>query len=93
MAGVTEALRRYLASCGEDIDAFDLHAIVPVNLRTARSIEGMAAVLGNEFGLVFLKLPIQGRDTARRLESLMFWVPHPGPTVGLGSVSSATLDA
>jgi hypothetical protein len=54
----------------EDVDAFDLHAIVPVNLRTARSIEGMAVVLENEFGLVFSKLPIQGRDTARRLESL-----------------------
>lgn len=150
MAGVTEALRRYLAGCGEAVDSFDLKAVVPVNLRNARSIEEMSDVLGNKFGLVFLKLPIQESETARRfeilqarigelkqsseagvtfgllsaegyfslfvqqilnqifarkaslvvsnmpgpkkqlqvagrqLENLMFWVPHPGPTVGLG---------
>jgi WS/DGAT/MGAT family acyltransferase len=150
MAGVTDALRRYLGEHGEAVDRFDLRALVPVNLRDARSIEEMEPALGNKFGLVFLELPIRESEAARRfevlqakigklkqspeagvtyglltaegylslfvqqlvnqmfarkaslvvsnmpgpreqlevagrqLENLMFWVPHPGPTVGLG---------
>ena len=150
MAGVTGALRRYLTECGEPVDEIEIRAIVPVNLRPARTIEEMEAVLGNEFGLVFLQLPIDTADMDERLrvvkerieklkqspeaivafgiltaegmasgivehiiheifarkaslvvsnvpgpkeelrfagkplKDLMFWVPHPGPHLGLG---------
>ena len=67
MAAVTDAIRQLLIEYGEPVDEFDLRAIVPVNLRPARSIEEMEAVLGNEFGLVFLDLPIHDSDPDQRL--------------------------
>ena len=70
MAAVTDAVRQLLVGYGEAVDEFDLRAIVPVNLRPARSIEEMEAVLGNEFGLVFLELPIHASDPDERLATL-----------------------
>ncbi len=48
------ALRDYLARKGEAVDGLGIRAIVPVNLRPA----GRGRELGNQFGLVFLDLPI-----------------------------------
>lgn len=50
----TGALRDYLASKGDAVDGIEIRAIVPVNLRPA----GRGRELGNQFGLVFLELPI-----------------------------------
>jgi diacylglycerol O-acyltransferase / wax synthase len=48
------ALRDYLLDKGDAIEAGDIRAIVPVNLRPG----GDGKSLGNHFGLVFLDLPI-----------------------------------
>jgi WS/DGAT/MGAT family acyltransferase len=48
------ALRDYLLEKGDTVDALEIRAIVPVNLRPAGAGKG----LGNQFGLVFLDLPI-----------------------------------
>ncbi len=50
----TGALRDYLARKGEAVDGLGIRAVVPVNLRPA----GLGRELGNQFGLVFLDLPI-----------------------------------
>lgn len=60
---VTGALRRYLITRGEDPDAADLHAMVPVNLRPLDA----PPTLGNEFGLVLLGLPLGEKDPLARL--------------------------
>ena len=70
MAGVTGALRTYLAEADEPVDTISVRAIVPVNLRPAGSIEEMEAVLGNEFGLVFLELPIFSEKIDERLREV-----------------------
>ena len=48
------SLRDYLLEKGDSVDALEIRAIVPVNLRPA----GSGRNLGNQFGLVFLDLPI-----------------------------------
>ena len=48
------ALRDYLLERGDTVHALEIRAIVPVNLRPA----GAGKSLGNQFGLVFLDLPI-----------------------------------
>jgi WS/DGAT/MGAT family acyltransferase len=58
---VTGALRRYLAAHGEEVENF--RAAVPVNLRPT---EGPIA-LGNQFGLVFLPLPVGMADPIDRI--------------------------
>lgn len=62
----TGALRHYLASRGETVDGLEIRAIVPVNLRPA----GRGRELGNQFGLVFLDLPIGIDDPMRRLREV-----------------------
>jgi diacylglycerol O-acyltransferase len=57
------ALRRYLAGRGDDVAGLDLRAAVPVNLRPA----DQAHRLGNQFGLVFLALPLGVEDPLERL--------------------------
>ncbi len=59
----TGALRQYLASKGEPVDGLAIRAIVPVNLRP----DGRGRELGNQFGLVFLDLPIGIEDPIERL--------------------------
>jgi diacylglycerol O-acyltransferase len=56
VTAVAGALRTYLASEGEPVDDFDVHALVPVNLRPGLPGAGDGA-LGNRFGLAFLDLP------------------------------------
>jgi len=48
------ALRRYLTARGENVTGLDVRATVPVNLRPLAE----AHRLGNQFGVVFLSLPL-----------------------------------
>jgi diacylglycerol O-acyltransferase len=60
---VAGALREYLASKGDATDGVTIRALVPVNLRSAEK----AYRLGNQFGLVFLELPIGIANPVERL--------------------------
>ena len=60
------ALRRYLAGRGEDLRGVDIRATVPVNLRPLDE----AHRLGNQFGVVFLSLPLGIEDPRRRLAEI-----------------------
>jgi diacylglycerol O-acyltransferase len=66
LSAMTGGLRRYLASRGEKADGVNFRAAMPVNLR---SLEDMAD-LGNQFGLVFLSLPVGIEDPVERLAEL-----------------------
>jgi diacylglycerol O-acyltransferase len=48
------SLRDYLLDKGDPVDGLEVRAVVPVNLRPP----GEGRALGNQFGLVFLELPI-----------------------------------
>lgn len=54
LAAAAGALRAYLAAHRDPVDGLEIRVVVPVNLRPAHSKEA----LGNEFGLVFLELPL-----------------------------------
>ncbi len=54
VAGMAGALRHYLTLRGADLGQTTLRAVVPVDLRRPEK----AFDLGNEFGLVFLPLPV-----------------------------------
>jgi diacylglycerol O-acyltransferase len=60
---VAGALREYLASKGDDPSGVMIRALVPVNLRSVEK----AYKLGNQFGLVFLELPIGIENPVERL--------------------------
>jgi diacylglycerol O-acyltransferase / wax synthase len=57
------ALGRYLAGRGDDIEGLDVRAAVPVNLRPP----DQGHRLGNQFGLVFLALPLGIADPVERV--------------------------
>ena len=63
LCAVSGALRNHLAR--EDGRARDIRVVVPVNLRPPDAPLG--ADLGNDFGLVFLQLPVSIDDAQRRL--------------------------
>jgi diacylglycerol O-acyltransferase len=60
---VAGALRGYIAAKGDSVDGVMLRALVPVNLRPLEK----AYKLGNQFGLVFLDLPIGVENPVERL--------------------------
>src|SRR6185369_11401941 len=60
---VAGALRGYLVAKGDAVDGVMLRALVPVNLRPLEK----AYKLGNQFGLVFLDLPIGIENPVERL--------------------------
>lgn len=60
---VAGAMGRYLAAKGDSLDHVMVRALVPVNLRPLEK----AYRLGNQFGLVFLELPIGIRNPIERL--------------------------
>ena len=60
---VAGALRDYLVARGDPVEGVMLRALVPVNLRPIES----AYRLGNQFGLVFLELPIGIENPVERL--------------------------
>lgn len=63
---VAGGLRRYLEARGGLRSRLNIRAVVPVSLRP---VEEMAA-LGNQFGLVFLSLPVGIADPRERLAEL-----------------------
>lgn len=65
VAGMTGALRTYLAGRGADVDRMTVRAMVPVDLRPP----GRALELGNDFGLVVLDLAIGRRGPVERLRA------------------------
>jgi len=60
------ALRRYLVGRGEDVAGMDVRATVPVNLRPLQQ----AHRLGNQFGVVFLTLPLGFEAPRERLAEI-----------------------
>lgn len=66
LTAMTGGLRRYMIERGESPEGVNFRAAVPVNLRP---LEKMAD-LGNEFGLVFLSLPVGIADARRRMAEL-----------------------
>lgn len=66
MSAAAGALGGYLRDRGEDTDGLSIRATVPVNLREA----GHDVALGNQFGLVFLELPIGISDPLERVEAV-----------------------
>jgi WS/DGAT/MGAT family acyltransferase len=66
LAVITGALRRYLQSHGEPVDALTMRAVIPVNVRPPDK----AAELSNYVGAVFLSLPIAISDPLCRLNEL-----------------------
>jgi diacylglycerol O-acyltransferase / wax synthase len=66
LTAATGGLRRYLVGRGQDPRGLNLRAVVPVNLRP---LERMAE-LGNQFGLIFLSLPVGIADPGERFEEL-----------------------
>jgi len=57
------ALREYLAQHGEKTAGIELRGVVPVNLRPVER----AGDLGNQFGLVFVELPVGAEDPVARV--------------------------
>jgi WS/DGAT/MGAT family acyltransferase len=66
LAAVAGALRRYMQGRGQAADGLDIRAAVPVNLRAPDA----PPTLGNQFGLVFLALPVGADDPLDRLFDL-----------------------
>lgn len=63
---VAGALRSYLVAKGDPVRGVVIRALVPVNLRPLDK----AHELGNQFGLVFLDLPIGIENPVRRLHAV-----------------------
>jgi diacylglycerol O-acyltransferase / wax synthase len=66
LSAVTGALRRYFEENNQPVLGLNIRAMVPVNLRSEESLDQ----LGNQFGLVYLDLPIGVKDPIRRLVTL-----------------------
>ncbi len=66
LTAMTGGLRRYMQRRGADTTGLDFNAVVPVNLRPL----GRIKQLGNQFGLVFLSLPVGIADPLERLLKL-----------------------
>ncbi|MDQ6920541.1 MAG: wax ester/triacylglycerol synthase family O-acyltransferase [Candidatus Dormibacteraeota bacterium] len=63
VAATAGGLRRYLVARGQDVNDLEIRVAVPVNLRPLdRETE-----LGNQFGIVFLPLPIGVADGRQRV--------------------------
>ncbi len=66
VTAVAGGLRRYLVGKGDDADALEIRAAMPVNLRGDED----NGKLGNKFGLVFLGLPISIEEPLMRLSEV-----------------------
>lgn len=67
MATAAGALRDYMIERGDRLEGVSVRATVPVNLRPPEE----ASELGNQFGLVFLELPVGEGNPVRRIERVM----------------------
>lgn len=89
LAGVAGALRGYVAAHREAVDGLEIRVIVPVNLRPADT----ADPLGNQFGMVFLELPLGMANPLERLYAVhqrMLTLRHsPQPMLLLGLLNFA----
>lgn len=66
LAAVAGGLRRYLEAVGDPTDDVEIGTVIPVNLRPlSRAFE-----LGNEFGIVFLSLPVGIAGAVERLDEV-----------------------
>jgi diacylglycerol O-acyltransferase len=63
---ISGALRRYVESRGDRTAGLSFRAVMPVSLRPLQRMH----LLGNQFGLIFLPLPIGVVEPRRRLEAL-----------------------
>ncbi|MGM0557817.1 MAG: wax ester/triacylglycerol synthase family O-acyltransferase [Myxococcota bacterium] len=68
LTALSGAIRRYLQNNGEEVAGLNLRSIVPVNLRP---LEERTASLGNNFGLVFLELPVGIDEPKARMDELI----------------------
>ena len=66
VATAAGALARHLARQGDGVKALEIHAMVPVNLRTTVTTTS----LGNRFGLVILGLPVGVSDPLARVAAV-----------------------
>ncbi|MFQ3630160.1 WS/DGAT/MGAT family O-acyltransferase [Roseiflexus sp.] len=66
LAAVAGALRTYLIEHGARVDGLEIRAVIPVDLRPP----SRAHDLGNEFGLVFLSLPLGTPGPTMRLAEI-----------------------
>ncbi|HSO32083.1 MAG TPA: wax ester/triacylglycerol synthase domain-containing protein, partial [Labilithrix sp.] len=66
VATAAGALARHLARQGDGVAALEIHAMVPVNLRTSVT----TTTLGNRFGLVILGLPVGVSDPLARVAAV-----------------------
>lgn len=67
LSALTGALRKWLATHGDSLEEASITAIVPVNLRP----EGQSTQeLGNQFGLVFLGLPVRKGNPLEHLADI-----------------------
>jgi diacylglycerol O-acyltransferase / wax synthase len=64
LATAAGALRDYMVKNGDDATGVELRAVVPVNLRPIEK----ANELGNQFGLVFVDLPVGEEDPLARVQ-------------------------
>jgi WS/DGAT/MGAT family acyltransferase len=66
LAAVAGSLREYLSGRAVDVNGLEIRAVIPVDLRPPeRALE-----LGNQFGLVFLALPLGLSDPQERLAEI-----------------------
>ena len=72
LTALSGALNRYLKGKGESTTGLEISAAVPVNLRNPEE----SGKLGNQFGLVFLTLPIGIDDALDRLFELKKRMDH-----------------
>jgi WS/DGAT/MGAT family acyltransferase len=89
LACAAGALRAYLTAHRDAVDGLEIRVIVPVNLRSADADEA----LGNEFGMVFLELPLGMANPLERLYAVhqrMLALRHsPQPMLLLGLLNFA----
>ena len=89
LACAAGALRAYLTAHRDPVDGLEIRVIVPVNLRSADADEA----LGNEFGMVFLELPLGMANPLERLYAVhqrMLALRHsPQPMLLLGLLNFA----
>jgi WS/DGAT/MGAT family acyltransferase len=66
LSAMTGGLRHYLERHGKPTDDLNFRAAMPVNLRTMENMDQ----LGNQFGLIFLSLPVGIADPRERIAEL-----------------------
>jgi diacylglycerol O-acyltransferase len=70
LAAIAGALRRYLLAQGVPTDTLALTALLPVSLRLVKGETDASAAM-NQFGFVYLELPVKLGDARARLRATM----------------------